>query len=323
MAYLMPTSWADMEMDWEAPDTTNPVYLRAIDLALQERKLAQSYTSAAVFNFAYDRHHPHGVFSVAWAQEIADAILDLMVSGIGFGEGYMVPNPDAAEAETTPLVAAGLVLGQDPQIAALHIPAGDLLSGAASTAFLQACKYFLDRLSIISYDSVDAYFVRDYWSALSPHDALGSWGEAWSYFIANATVQTDVVLNGWPGALFAYTTSSYADVNLRYRPRHAIAHKLLGSISTVLGGFYEYNYFFDSAGTGLQEGFTTIAHVPAGGALVPIGVATPQPPASYGPWAYQADGPHANNTAYRCRIKVLAADFACEGGFNFREETTE
>ncbi len=321
MAYLMPTSWAGMEMDWEAPDATNPVYLRAIDLALQERKLAQIYGGGAVFNLSYDRHQPHGVFNVAWARKIADDILDLMVSGIGFGEGYMLPNPDAEEAETTPLVAAGRVLGQDPQIAALHIPAGDLLSGAATTAFLKACKHFLDRLSIISYDADDAYFVCDYWSALDPQDALGGWGELWSYFIANATVQSDVLRSGTLGARFAYTTSSYADANLRYRPRHAIAHKLMGSISTVLGGFYEYNYFFDSAGTGLQEGFTTIANIPPGGNLVAIGDTTPQPPASYGPWAYQADGPHANNTAYRCQIKVLAADFACEGGFNFREET--
>jgi hypothetical protein len=328
MAYLMPTSWTDMDMDWDAPDASNPAYLHAIELAIQERRLALGglwNSGLSVFSSINSRRiGPREVLRVSWARRIAGDIIDLMTSGDGAFEGYMLPNPDAGEAEETPLVAAWVVLGENARLADLDICGGDLLSGDASVAFLRTCKYFLDRLTTLSLDAGSSEFLVDYWACDRPDYQMGSWDEMWAYFLANATVTIDAAVDGYIRSALLYTYRSYANVNLRYQPKHKIAHTVMGTFALATNfPSYPYNDLWDAADIGLSEGYGKLADIPAGGEQVAIGETTPQAPTSWQNWGYQDPGPYYANEAYTGVITVRAADFACANGFEFYEEPAE
>ena len=320
MESLMPTSWTDLSMDWTTPDGTNPVYLRAIEMAIMER---ESVLGLYQGDDAY-RMNSGDVFNGDWAHEIAVEIEKL------FGY-FLVADTSTTIADKDYYVSGDDILGNDSNLADLSVQYGDLLKSTITANFLKACKYFLDKLTITSMASgsrssttTNSYFIMDYSYSdppTLPDPYVPTYGNYWDACANDLTFEADTE-SSWVGVFFGfnnYFSVRYARMgwisNVRYHSVHKQAHNILLFVSEeYLLAMPANNVFHDFNNFGFAEGWSTAKEIPVDSPDNPdvnLGGGTLTKPAT---WPDEADW-----TQYAWSYKATGIlDFGVANGFAFR-----
>jgi len=306
----MPTSWNDLNMDWDAPDASNPAYLRAIEMAIIERRsVANQYQSVPPFV-----SHPADIINYSWAQKIRSAVYDLI-----YNYAFLIIDPTKTIADEDYYNNNTRVLLDDQKILDLNAIPGDLLNSISSQKFLQACKYFLDKLTVHnSTYQYGNYLQYDYYHTVgSPYPHPDNWSDVWDWCAANVFEVLDDA--PWTQAYLEisakFTHGDYSlgyFKNIRYIPRTRLAHDLIMFSS---GAVDSTNVFFDLGGYGLAQGWSKALSITKDGpdSEWTISDAAPKKP------TFPAWGNISENNLYSWNFEAYGIlDYGVEDGFAFQ-----
>lgn len=325
MAYVVPDGWDDLGMNWSNPDPSDGKYICAIFHALIERWSVLSYGEAEQiisdpYGFSTGRIFEFGNYRAVWANRIVIDVLRLITSDMAPTYRYVVLNPDSSKAYDFPVVRADEVLGIDSNLLALTISTGDLVSSDASVAFLKACYYFLNQLTMVAKPMVIKHdrLSGNYGTTPAPNDSTG-----WAAFLSKCISRATTTAYEWKDVRSYLIASPYysmnANINVECVNDYQIAHNLHAEYKAYKNrADATYCYFWDFLELGETEGFIKVAELPEGGENIILGPTSVVSPTSWSNWPINGTNPSRTKTTYGGELKNFVLDFNVSGGFKFK-----
>lgn len=353
---LDPAAWDDMGMTWDDPDPTNPLYLRAIYKAINERLLMIRGTPwgglSGNINAMPLQWMPYNVFLSDWTAYIRKAILDIL--DYACFDGMLPPNGDAVYGTVEPLAGVwpGVYMhGFNSRLRLLDLPSGMTLRGTRTKVFLRTVKYFLDLCVMYPvYGTLtwDYHSMPDY--NTSGYD-VDNYDDYFNALLADAFVKARVM--DIAGNISEFLPRSFFErsnrfgrgisTNIAYRAHDwVLPHDLYvraTSDTDFLGASLPVDYvrYTDYSGTGISDGecraigraksraeaeVEAEAHeidVEDVDVTLPIGGSGIAPPTSWGDWDVPID---EYPTVYPFSFDALYANYNVAGGFRFADKFT-
>lgn len=353
---LDPAAWDDMGMTWDDPDPTNPLYLRAIYMAINERLLMIRGTPwgglSGNINAMALQWMPYNVFLSDWTAYIRKAILDIL--DYACFDGMLPPNGDAVYGTVEPLAGVWpgrYMHGYNQRLPYLDLPPGMTLRGTRTKVFLKAVKYFLDLCVMFPVHGVITW---DYHAMPTYNPSAYGADNYDDYFAAlldDASVfegELDITGNVseyFPRSFFERSSrfSRGISTNIAYRahdwvlPHDLYVHTTSNTDWLGVSLPVDYVQYADYAGTGIADGeCRAVGRVKSRGeaeaeaeaqeidvddidVTLPIGGSGIAPPTSWGPWEPPID---EYPTVYPFSIVGLYANYNVAGGFQFTDKFT-